>query len=92
MFLGFILIVLSFYLAFKYVFLRKNVTHKEFSTGVTKNRYIIEHEKKMKDDNEYEEYLSWCKKYGELPLSKSGFDAYRINEWKFNEKIKKAME
>lgn len=55
------------------------------------NPYILEHEKKMKDDDAYEEYLKWCKKNGELSMSKSGFDNFRVNEWKLNERIKKAM-
>lgn len=46
----------------------------------------------MKDDKDYEEYLEWCKKNAELPMSKNGFDSFRINEWKFNESIKKVLK
>lgn len=53
------------------------------------NKYIIEHEKKIKDDVEYEEYLEWCKFKGESPVEKQGFDEHRMKEFQMYKKLLK---
>lgn len=55
------------------------------------NPYIIEHERKVIDDEIYEEYEKWCMSHGELPMEKKGFDELRIKEWELNRKVRKAM-
>lgn len=55
------------------------------------NPYIIEHERKVIDDEIYEEYEKWCIFHGELPMEKKGFDELRIKEWELNKKVRKAM-
>lgn len=55
------------------------------------NRYVLEHERKLFDDKTYDEYLNWCKFHGELPLDKSGFDKFRDNENRFEQKIRKSL-
>lgn len=67
---------------------RKNVVTK--SEGETlKNRYIIDHEKKLIDDKEYQEYLEWCKFKGELPADREGFDTYDMKEYQHYKKLMK---
>lgn len=51
------------------------------------NPYIDQHQKKMNDDKLYDEYLEFCKKNGELPMEKSGFQELRMKEDKMKEKI-----
>lgn len=58
----------------------------------TDNRYILYHEKKMADDAAYEEYVEWCKFHGETPMNKEGFGLIRSEEWKIEEKLRKALK
>lgn len=55
------------------------------------NPYIIEHERKVIDDDIYDEYIDWCKFHGELPMEKKGFDELRIKEWELSRKVRKSM-
>lgn len=55
------------------------------------NPYIEQHQKKMDDDKLYSEYLEFCKKNGELPMEKSGFQELRMKEEKLKEKINNAI-
>lgn len=96
LFISIFLVLAGFFILIRNSIRKSNERRKEArrikSVGeLLNNPYILEHEKKMKDDDAYEEYLNWCKKKGELSMSKSGFDNFRINEWKLNERIKKAM-
>lgn len=38
------------------------------------NPYIYYHSLKIRDDQDYEEYLKFCAKAGEAPMDKQGFD------------------
>ncbi|MGE8528513.1 hypothetical protein [Chryseobacterium rhizosphaerae] len=55
------------------------------------NPYIETHQKKMYDDKMYDEYLDFCKKNGELPMEKSGFQELRMKEDKMRRKINESM-
>lgn len=57
-----------------------------------RNKYIVEHEKKLKDDAVYDEYMEWCKFHGELPMEKAGFDELRQKEWKLEQKIRRSIK
>ena len=52
-----------------------------------KNKYIEDHKKKLKDDNEYNEYLEWCKMKGEIAIEKEGYDEYRMQEYLMYRKL-----
>lgn len=41
------------------------------------NPYIYYHSLKIRDDQDYEEYLRFCAKAGEAPMDKQGFEAAR---------------
>lgn len=56
---------------------------------VLKNTYIENHEKKLKDDKDYNEYLEWCKMKGEMALEKEGYDEYRMKEYHLYKKLMK---
>ena len=56
---------------------------------VLKNKYIIEHEKKLIDDAVYEEYLDWCKLKGEMPVDKEGYNEHRMKEFQMYKKLLK---
>ncbi|MDV4026131.1 hypothetical protein CMT52_17505 [Elizabethkingia anophelis] len=82
MFLGLILICLGIALAIRRSIMKSKERKRVLSEGeVLKNKYIIEHEKKMLDDKEYEQYLEWCKIKGEVPSEKVGFDKHRMEEY-----------
>ena len=49
------------------------------------NPYISAHEKKLRDDEEYNDYLEWCKKNGELPADKNVFYKHSIKGLKDDE-------
>lgn len=71
--------------------LRKKKTVQKLSEGETLgNRYIINHEKKLIDDAEYDEYLEWCKFKGELAVDKDGFDEHRMKEFLMYKKLLKS--
>ena len=55
----------------------------------TPNKYIAEHEKKIKDDAIYNEYLEWCKIMGENPADKNGFDELQMKEYMHYKKLMK---
>ncbi len=57
---------------------------------VLQNRYIQNHEQKLKNDAEYEEYLEWCKMKGELAVDKDGFDEHRMKEFMMYKKLMKS--
>lgn len=82
MILMFLFITLFFYLVLKNAFGKKK-------SNV--NPYIETHQKKMNDDKLYEEYIEFCKKNGELPMEKSGFQELRMKEEKMKEKINNAI-
>ncbi|MGE8535896.1 MAG: hypothetical protein ACN6OJ_15015 [Chryseobacterium sp.] len=46
----------------------------------------------MNDDKLYDEYLEFCRKNGELPMEKSGFQELRMKEEKMKEKINNAFK
>jgi hypothetical protein len=82
MFLAFILIVLGIVLIVRSTVSKSKGRKQVLSEGeVLKNKYIIEHEKKMLDDKEYEEYIEWCKIKGEIPVEKEGYDKHRMEEY-----------
>ncbi|MDV4023888.1 hypothetical protein CMT52_06020 [Elizabethkingia anophelis] len=82
MFIAFILIVLGIVLLVRSTISKPKERKQILSEGeVLKNKYIIEHEKKMLDDKEYEQYLEWCKIKGEVPSEKVGFDKHRMEEY-----------
>lgn len=95
-FLAVLFVVLGVFLLIKNV-IRKNIERRkeqkrEKSEGeILQNPYILEHERKIIDDEIYEEYVEWCKFRGELPVDKKGFDEHRTKEWKLQNKIKKSM-
>lgn len=41
------------------------------------NPYIYYHSLKIRDDQDYEEYLRFCAKAGEAPMGKQGFESAR---------------
>lgn len=82
MLIPFILIFIGIFLILKVVFRRKK--HE-----VLKNKYIENHEKKLKDDEDYSEYLEWCKIKGEIALEKEGYDEYRMKEYQLYKKLMK---
>ncbi len=94
MFLAVILVVLGFILFVRGVsrsVQKRNAEHKKaFSDGeILRNKYIIDHEKKIVDDKEYEEYLEWCNVKGEIPVEKKGFDEHRMEEYHLYKKLLK---
>ncbi|MBE4949903.1 hypothetical protein [Chryseobacterium culicis] len=58
----------------------------------TVNPYIDLHQKKMDDDKLYADYIEFCKKNGELPMEKSGYQELRMKEEKQREKINNAFK
>lgn len=91
MILAFLLFGFGFYLLVKVATRKKKpVAFAPKTEGeVFGNKYIIEHENKMKDDDEYEEYLEWCKFKGEIPVDKVGFDVHRMKEFQMYKKLLK---
>jgi hypothetical protein len=83
MFLGFILFIFGTYLIAKVVFGKK----KAVVSNKIENKYIAKHEAKLKDDEEYQEYIEWCKMKGELAADKEGFDEYRMKEYQLYKKL-----
>ncbi len=83
MFLEFILFIFGIYLIAKVVFSKK----KAVVSKKIENKYIANHEAKLKDDEEYQEYLEWCKMKGELAADKEGFDEYRMKEYQLYKKL-----
>ena len=57
-----------------------------------KNYYIENHKQKMFDDLKYEEYEDFCKKNGELPISKKGFVEYRKADNDFLKSVNKYIK
>ncbi|KUY29396.1 hypothetical protein [Elizabethkingia ursingii] len=90
MLIGLILISLGIIMAIKQI--RKKPSEKKcFQTEgeVLNNKYVKDHEKKILDDKEYEEYLEWCLIKGEAPAEKDGFDKYRMEEYHMYKKLLK---
>jgi len=88
MFFAVVLVLFAIVILVRLLTKRKPVVTK--SEGETlKNRYIIDHEKKLKDDADYEEYLEWCKFKGELPADREGFDEYDMKEYQHYKKLMK---
>ncbi|RMZ58963.1 hypothetical protein D1632_15470 [Chryseobacterium nematophagum] len=79
----FILFIIGLYLIAKVVFGKK----KEVISNPPVNKYITRHEEKLKDDQEYKEYIEWCKIKGELANDKEGFDEYRMKEYQLYKKL-----
>lgn len=84
MILSLFFISLGIYVLWKYVIFRKNV-----GAEIPKNKYIAEHEKKLIDDQEYNEYLEWCKEKGEIAVDKEGYDEHRMKEYLMYKKLLK---
>ena len=91
MIIAFFLIIIGVFFLFKSAFSKKKpIENKILSEGETlKNKYIMNHEKKIKDDAEYDEYLEWCKFKGELAVDKEGFNEYRMHEYQLYKKLLK---
>lgn len=89
MILAFLLFGFGFYLLVKVVTRKKKqVDFAPMTEGqVLKNKYIIEHEKKIEDDKIYEEYIEWCKFKGESPVDKEGYDEHRMKEFQMYKKL-----
>ena len=88
MFFAVVLVLLGVFLLVRLLTKRKPVASK--SEGETlQNKYIIDHEKKLKNDEEYQEYLDWCKFKGELPAEKEGFDEHQMKEYQLYKKLMK---
>lgn len=88
MFFAVVLVLFAIVILVRLLTKRKPVVAK--SEGETlKNKYIIDHEKKLKDDADYEEYLEWCKFKGELPADREGFDEYDMKEYQHYKKLMK---
>lgn len=51
------------------------------------NSYVQSHQKKIKDDNQYQQYLEWCKEKGQVAMNKKGFEEIRNNEKALFEKF-----
>ena len=92
MFLAAVLVLVGVFLLLKlFLSKKKPIENKPLSEGeILKNKYIINHEKKMNDDAEYDEYLEWCKVKGELAADKEGFDEYRMKEYHLYKKLLKS--
>lgn len=90
MILAFLLFGFGFFLLVKTAFRKKKSDVILTEGQVLKNKYIIEHEKKMKDDAVYDEYLEWCKLKGELPVEKEGYDEHRMKEYQLYRKLIKS--
>ncbi|RMZ60069.1 hypothetical protein D1632_10800 [Chryseobacterium nematophagum] len=78
-----ILLIVGIYLIAKVLFGKK----KEIIITPSLNKYIVKHEEKLKDDEEYKEYIEWCKMKGELAADKEGFDEYRMKEYQLYKKL-----
>ena len=88
MFFAVVLVLLGVILLVRLLTERKPVASK--SEGETLgNKYIIDHERKLKNDKEYAEYLDWCKFKGELPAEKEGFDEHQMKEYQLYKKLMK---
>ncbi len=88
MILAFLLISFGFYVMIKSARKKNKPTVQQKTEGeVLKNKYIIEHEKKLQDDKVYEEYLDWCKFKGEIPVDKEGYDEHRMKEFQMYKKL-----
>lgn len=91
MFLAVFLILLGVFFIIKKGVSKNKKEKTALSEGeVLQNRYIQNHEKKLKDDAEYEEYLEWCKMKGELAVDKDGFDEHRMKEFMMYKKLMKS--
>lgn len=91
MFLAVFLILLGIFFIIKKEVSKNKKEKTALSEGeVLQNRYIQNHEQKLKDDAEYEEYLEWCKMKGELAVDKDGFDEHRMKEFLMYKKLMKS--
>lgn len=79
----FILLSLGVFFILKHISLSK----KRVESVIEKNKYIEIHEKKLADDNEYNEYLEWCKMKGEIAVDKEGYDEHRMKEYLMYRKL-----
>lgn len=82
-FLSFILFSLGVFFLLKSLFGKRN----DGRTDNIKNRYIEIHQKKVLDDNEYNEYVEWCKEKGEIAVDKEGYDEHRMKEYLMYRKL-----
>ncbi len=90
MILSLLFIGLGFFLIVKILTRKKKAENVVLSEGqVLKNKYIIDHEKKLIDDAVYDEYLDWCKFKGEVAVDKNGFDEHRMKEYHLYKKLLK---
>ena len=80
--------MLLFITLFFYIVINNAIKRKKRKV----NPYIETHQKKMVDDKLYEEYLEFCKKNGELPMEKSGFQELRMKEEKQRQKLNHAFK
>lgn len=83
----FILLFILLSLGVFFVWKRYFAPKKESVVSSVKNRYIEIHEKKLVDDNEYTEYLEWCKMKGEIAVDKEGYDEHRMKEYLMYRKL-----
>ena len=86
-----ILLIVGLYLIAKVVFGKKKdrvvISPDSRETAQPMNKYIARHEEKLKDDQEYQQYIEWCKMKGELAGDKEGFDEYRMKEYQLYKKL-----
>lgn len=86
------MILMLFFFGIGFFFFVKFIQAISGGNKKRNNHYIRTHQKKMRDDYLYEEYLEFCKNNGELPMEKSGFRELRMKEEEMNIKIKNAMK
>ena len=91
--LGFFLVLMGLTLWVRRIETARKERNREKTEGENMlNPYVLEHERKLIDDEVYDEYIEWCKFHGELPMEKKGFDEIRMKEWKLQQQIRKAMK
>ncbi|MDO5616788.1 MAG: hypothetical protein Q4G16_11395 [Cruoricaptor ignavus] len=83
---GVFLILKTFYTLF---FKKPKPVIKPSEGEILENKYIINHEKKLKNDAEYYEYLDWCKLKRKSPVDKECFDEYEMKEYQMYKKLRK---
>lgn len=66
-----------------YIFTRALVLSKKKKQ--LRNNYISQQKKKLQND--YNDYLEWCKLKGEPPIEKEGFDEQKMQEYQMYKKL-----
>ena len=82
MFISFALIFFGTCILLKLIFRSKKRVEEtvEISPDPV-NKYIKNHEEKLKDDKDYEDYIQWCMIKGEIAVEQEGYDVYRMQEY-----------